>query len=107
MSIELEIRNGTKDITLNSYQLQIHEAEIQTEHTKAELSFKSSGVSYDATSQRATISFPEELPVSSKATLKIVFQGTMNNVRTLIEALGYAKRLMTRTAHGGVLSVTL
>lgn len=80
LAIDLEIRKGTKDIVLNSNQIQIHEADIKTEHTKTELSFKSSNVSYDVTSQRATISFPEELPVSSKATLKIKFQGTINNV---------------------------
>ncbi|KAF2146106.1 uncharacterized protein K452DRAFT_324140 [Aplosporella prunicola CBS 121167] len=80
VTVSAEIRKGTKDVVLNSCQLKIHEATVTTEHTKTQQSIKSSKISYDEPSQRATIAFDEELPVSSKAEITIKFQGTINNL---------------------------
>jgi aminopeptidase N len=41
--------------------------------------FKSSGISYDAPKQRATIDFSEYVPTSEAVVLVIKFQGTINN----------------------------
>lgn len=64
---------------LNSHQLKIHEASVATEHTKTQQSIKTTNVSYDETNQRATLTFDQELPASSKAEVTIKFQGTINN----------------------------
>ena len=44
------------------------------------IAFKSSDISYDETSQRATLAFSKDLSASSKSVLQIEFSGTMNNV---------------------------
>jgi aminopeptidase N len=79
VSILSKITMSSKTITLNSHQLKIHSAEVSLEHTKTQQSFKSSDISYDVPRQRATISFPEDLPVSEKVTIIIKFEGIMNN----------------------------
>ncbi|RDL38483.1 Metalloproteases (Zincins), catalytic [Venustampulla echinocandica] len=79
VSILSKITTPTREIVLNSHQLKIHSAEVSLEHTKTQQVFKSTGTSYDVQSQRATLSFPDELPVSEKALLVIKFQGTINN----------------------------
>jgi hypothetical protein len=80
VKIALEIKNPAKEIVLNTNQLEIHSAELSSEHTKTESSTMASNISYDTSAQRATISFDQEFPVASKAWLDIKFQGTMNNV---------------------------
>jgi aminopeptidase N len=79
VAIQLKISKGSKDITLNSHQLKILGAELSIEQTKTTQAFKATGISYDAPRQRATLSFPEDIPMSENATLFIQFQGTMNN----------------------------
>jgi len=79
VSILCKILKSSKEITLNTHLLKIHSAEVSLEHTKTQQTFKSSGISYHAPRQRATISFSEELPASEKATVVIKFEGTINN----------------------------
>jgi Peptidase M1 N-terminal domain len=79
VKIDLDIKTAAKEIVLNTNQLVIHSAELSNEQA-----LKSSNVSYDETNQRATISFEEEFPASSKAVLEIKFQGVMNNARSRI-----------------------
>jgi aminopeptidase N len=79
VSILSKIIRSTNEITLNAHQLSIHSAEVSVEQTKTKQSFKSVDISYDAPRQRATISFPHDLPVSDKALIVIKFQGTINN----------------------------
>ena len=59
--------------------LKILSAEISLEHTKTQQSFNASEISYDVSKQRATLSFPEDLPASEKAILVIKFEGTINS----------------------------
>lgn len=80
VTISSEIRNPTKEIVLNAHQLKIHEASVVTEHTKTQQSIKTTNVSYDEKNQRATLTFDQELPASSKAEVTIKFQGTINNL---------------------------
>lgn len=79
VTISSEIRKPTKEIVLNTHQLKIHEASVTTEHTKTQQSIKTTNVSYDEKNQRATLTFDQELPASSKADITIKFQGTINN----------------------------
>jgi aminopeptidase N len=79
VSILSKITKSTKEIVLNAHQLKIHGAEVSVEPTETQQSFKSTGISYDAPRQRATISFPDALPVCDKALIVIKFEGTINN----------------------------
>ncbi|KAE8446421.1 hypothetical protein EG329_012026 [Mollisiaceae sp. DMI_Dod_QoI] len=79
VTILSKITESSKQITLNAHQLNIHSAEVSLEHTKTQQTFKATDISYDAPRQRATLSFPEDLPTSEKASLIIKFQGTINN----------------------------
>ncbi|KAI9831218.1 MAG: hypothetical protein M1819_005146 [Sarea resinae] len=80
VKIDANIIKGTKNIVLNSYQLKIHDAEIFTEHSKTKESFKASGITYDEKSQRVTLEFAVELPVTQKAVLVLNYKGTINNL---------------------------
>ncbi|KAF2085743.1 hypothetical protein K490DRAFT_46004 [Saccharata proteae CBS 121410] len=72
VTISLQIRKAIKEITLNSYQLKIHSAELA--------SSKTSNITYDEKSQRATLTFDDEVAPTSNAELVIKFQGTVNNL---------------------------
>lgn len=79
VSILAQVKKATKEITLNATQLKIHTAEVLAEHTKTQTSLKTTTVSYEEARQRATLSFPDEIPVSDKATIVIKFSGIMGN----------------------------
>ncbi|KAG4436463.1 hypothetical protein IFR05_008048 [Cadophora sp. M221] len=79
VGILAKIVKSSKEITLNTHLLKIHTVEVSLEHTKTQQTFKSSGITYDAPRQRATISFTEDLPTSEKALITIKFEGTINN----------------------------
>jgi hypothetical protein len=79
VAIQLKVAKSSKEITLNSHKLKIHSAELSVESTKTTQSLKATDISYDAPRQRATLTFPDDLPVSENANLIIKFQGTMNN----------------------------
>ncbi|KAI6708974.1 hypothetical protein JHW43_008509 [Diplocarpon mali] len=74
-----KIVKSSREITLNAHLLKIHSAEVSLEHTKTQQTFKSSAISYDVPRQRASISFPEDLPTAEKAFIVIEFAGTINN----------------------------
>ncbi|MCJ1377164.1 hypothetical protein MMC17_000256 [Xylographa soralifera] len=76
VKIDLDCRKATKDIILNSLELQLHSAEI----VGAEIaSQKAADISEDAKAQRATISFSDEIPAGSKFVLEIKYSGIMND----------------------------
>ncbi|KAI9668905.1 MAG: hypothetical protein M1817_005184 [Caeruleum heppii] len=80
VKIDMEIKRSSKELVLNTHELKLHTAEILTEHNKTQQSFKASDIRYDEQAQRATLSFSNDLPLSSKASLVINFSGIMNNV---------------------------
>lgn len=70
----------TNEIVLNAHQLKIVSAEVFFDSSKPGQPLQSTSISYDASRQRATISFAEDLPVSEKNALIVIkFQGTINN----------------------------
>ncbi|KAI9657062.1 MAG: hypothetical protein M1821_003228 [Bathelium mastoideum] len=79
VSVDIEIKQTLKEITLNAYQLQIHDAELFTEHTKTEQSIKTKEISYDEKARRATFHFPVEVPTTPHGRLVINFSGTVND----------------------------
>ncbi|KAK3112457.1 hypothetical protein LTR53_011251, partial [Teratosphaeriaceae sp. CCFEE 6253] len=78
VAIDLEVKESTKFITLNTHQLKIHSAELLSEAGKTASSTKASDISYDAKNQRCTFVFDQTLSPSPKAVLHIAFEGTMN-----------------------------
>ncbi|KAL2070703.1 hypothetical protein VTL71DRAFT_13729 [Oculimacula yallundae] len=79
VKIQAKVVKNSNEITLNSHLLKIHSVEVTLEHTKTQQTFKTTGISYDAPRQRATISFGEDIPASEKALIAIKFEGTINN----------------------------
>lgn len=73
------MKRGTKSITLNTHELDVHSAEVSVEAGKTAESIKASNISYDAKNQRCTLSFDKEIPETQKAQLLVGFVGTMNN----------------------------
>ncbi|MCJ1307303.1 hypothetical protein MMC25_000949 [Agyrium rufum] len=72
VKIEVEVKESTKSVVLNSNQLSVHKASISGQSTTE--------ISYDTTSQRVTFEFSDSIPTSKKAVLEIEFTGTMNNL---------------------------
>lgn len=79
VKITAKVLKNTKSIILNSHQLKIHESEVLIEQSTTQKSVKSSGISYDAPKQRATIEFSDEIPVSEAVVIVVKFRGTINN----------------------------
>jgi aminopeptidase N len=79
VTINISVAQPTKEIVLNSLELKLHNAKVTVEHTKASQSIETTAFSYDEKKQRVTVSFPEEIPASQKATLNISFEGIINN----------------------------
>ena len=75
----MEIRKPTKSITLNTFELDVHSAEVLVESGKQASSIKASNISYDSKNHRCTFSFDQDLTQSKKAVLSIDFQGVMND----------------------------
>ena len=73
--IDGELVKPTKEIVLNVLELKLLNSKI----TVGEQSWESTSFSEDTKSQRATISFPEELPVSKSASITIEFTGELNH----------------------------
>ncbi|KAK0248640.1 hypothetical protein LTS09_016199 [Friedmanniomyces endolithicus] len=78
VAIDLEVKKSTKSITLNTFKLKVHSAELSSEAGKTASSMKASDISYDEKDQRCTFTFDQALPKSPKAVLSISFEGTMN-----------------------------
>jgi aminopeptidase N len=79
VTIDAEITKPTKEIVLNTLEVDLISTSVVVESTKASQTFETKTFSYDAKAQRATISFEQELPVSKKASIAIEFKAIMNN----------------------------
>jgi aminopeptidase N len=79
VSILSQVIKSSNAIVLNSHQLEIHSAEVQSSHGKTQQTVNASEISYDVPRQRVTLSFPEEIPVAEQALIVLKFQGTINN----------------------------
>ncbi|KAI9774858.1 MAG: hypothetical protein M1840_000074 [Geoglossum simile] len=100
VKIDVDIKRSTTEVVLNANQLKVNSGEVIVDHTKSEMvllhiesrlheaeltlpaaqeSFKANNISYDERSQRATLTFPTDLPTSPKGLLVLNFSGTMNN----------------------------
>ncbi|KAI9785509.1 MAG: hypothetical protein M1839_009250 [Geoglossum umbratile] len=79
VKIDVDIRRNTTEVVLNVNQLKVNSAEVVVDHTKTQESLKATSISYNERSQRVTLVFPTDLPISSKGLLVLNFTGTMNN----------------------------
>ncbi|PTB63773.1 aminopeptidase N [Trichoderma citrinoviride] len=79
VTIQSEIVKPTKEVVVNALELKLLKAKVTLDHTKAEQTWESSNVSYDAKAQRATVAFDSEIPAASKASVAIDFEGIINN----------------------------
>ncbi|GAB7354847.1 hypothetical protein MBLNU459_g5224t3 [Dothideomycetes sp. NU459] len=79
VDIDVEVKEETKEITLNAHLLKIHGAEIATEQGKTEGSLKAAKTTFDEKNQRVTFHFDQVIPQSHKAVLSVSFSGIMNN----------------------------
>ncbi|KAL2258866.1 hypothetical protein VTK26DRAFT_7650 [Humicola hyalothermophila] len=77
--IDGEVVKPTAEIVLNTLELKLLSSKIIVSQGKGDQSFDSTGFSEDTKSQRSTITFPQELPVSAKASLTIEFTGELNH----------------------------
>ncbi|KAL2759772.1 hypothetical protein ACRALDRAFT_2095279 [Sodiomyces alcalophilus JCM 7366] len=78
VSIDLVITKPTREIVLNTVELQLSKATV-TVQGKANESLESTSITYDEKQQRATITFSNDIPASNEANVLIHFQGIMNN----------------------------
>jgi len=69
----------TKQIVLNTLELKLLNSKVTVDLDKSEQSWDSAGFTEDKKSQRSTITFPNELPASSRASLTINFTGELNH----------------------------
>jgi aminopeptidase N len=77
--IDGEVVKPTNEIVLNTLELKLLKATATVSQNKSDQSWESTGFSEDKKAQRATITFPEALPVSSKASVSIDFSGELNH----------------------------
>jgi len=69
-----------KSITLNSYQLTIHEATIKATETKTESTVPATNISYDEKGRTATLEFGQNIHHDNgKSVLSMKFDGILNN----------------------------
>ncbi|PMB71604.1 Aminopeptidase 2, mitochondrial [Beauveria bassiana] len=79
VTIDSELVKPTTQIVVNTLELKLLRAKVSVDQTKSTQSWQSTNFSNDEKAQRTTITFDQEIPVSSKATVTIEFQGTINN----------------------------
>ncbi|KAK0624250.1 peptidase family M1-domain-containing protein [Immersiella caudata] len=77
--IDGEVVKPTNEIVLNTLELKLLKATATISQNKSDQSWESTGFSEDQKAQRATVTFPEALPVSSKASVSIDFSGELNH----------------------------
>ncbi|CAM1510513.1 Fc.00g008480.m01.CDS01 [Cosmosporella sp. VM-42] len=75
VTIDSEIVKSTKEIILNTLNLKLFNAKINTDGK----SLESTTFNFDEKAQRVTIVFDEEVPLAKKAAITIEFEGIMNN----------------------------
>lgn len=83
MKIQVDVAQPTKEILLNSHDLTLKSASVTASLNKTDLSQDVANIAYDKESQRSTLSFGTEVPVSTNVQLTIEFEGTINNARLL------------------------
>jgi len=72
--VDVEVKSQTKQVTLNSIDIDISEASVDTGGTE----LKSSKIKYDTDLETATIVFPSAIPTGN-AQLKLSFVGELND----------------------------
>ncbi|KAK4580351.1 hypothetical protein LTR86_000554 [Recurvomyces mirabilis] len=79
VDIDLEVKNSTKSITLNTLNVEVHSAEVLSEAGKTASSVKASKISYNEKAHQCTLEFDQAISGSPKAVLSIKFEGVIND----------------------------
>ncbi|MCJ1345080.1 hypothetical protein MMC31_003285 [Peltigera leucophlebia] len=85
VKIQVEIKEPTREITLNAIDIKVHEANVSlSEYGPSGPRINASNITYDTFKQRVTLRFPQEIPHISKtsehaAFLTLKYEGVMNN----------------------------
>ncbi|KAK4101305.1 hypothetical protein N658DRAFT_507242 [Parathielavia hyrcaniae] len=77
--IDGEIVKPTSEIVLNTLELKLLNAKFVASQGKSDESWESTTFAEDTKTQRSTITFPQQLPVSAKTSLTIDFTGLLNH----------------------------
>jgi len=78
VGILARVTESTKELVLNSIDLEIHGAEV-SDAEKTQETIKSTAISYDTKAQRATLTFSQNLAVSDTTLIIIKFKGQIND----------------------------
>ncbi|RIB04123.1 peptidase family M1-domain-containing protein [Gigaspora rosea] len=78
-TVSLNVKQNTKTITLNVFEIQVKSAKLSNLSLKTNQSQNAIDISYDTQKQTVSLTFPEELPTGSKAALHLEFTGTLND----------------------------
>jgi aminopeptidase 2 len=76
VSIDLDVVEDTKSISLNTFELEIHETKVSSGSTVISSSPK---ISYNDDTQTTKAEFEQTIPAGSKATIFYKFTGTLND----------------------------
>ncbi|KAG5917750.1 hypothetical protein E4U53_004167, partial [Claviceps sorghi] len=79
VTVDAEIVKPTTQIVINTLELKLIHTKVVVDQTKSSQAIESTRFSYDERAQRATITFDQELPVTTKASVVIRFEGIINN----------------------------
>ncbi|KAJ1977834.1 hypothetical protein H4R34_003429 [Dimargaris verticillata] len=82
VTVKLEVAKATSVIALNTDDLKIQSAHVVQNVAKTEQKLAADNISYDAAKQRAILTFAQELPAGSQATLFMEFTGVLNDLMT-------------------------
>ncbi|KAI8578103.1 hypothetical protein K450DRAFT_249048 [Umbelopsis ramanniana AG] len=77
--VKLDVNEDTKIITLNSHELKLTSAKLQSSALKTQSSQEATDISYDEQKHIVTLTFAESVPAKSETVLDILFEGTLND----------------------------
>lgn len=75
VTVDIAVKELVKEVIVNVHHVKIHDAQIKA----AGVDQSAIEISYNETSQQATMTFPGQIPISADAKLIMTFEGTMNN----------------------------
>ncbi|KAI8393953.1 aminopeptidase [Radiomyces spectabilis] len=79
VKVDLEVKEDTKQIVLNTHDIKIHSASLFSASLKTETNQVATDISYDEKKDQATLTFAEAVLANTKAVLDITFEGILND----------------------------
>ncbi|KAL0074682.1 aminopeptidase [Phycomyces blakesleeanus] len=79
VKVDLEIKEDSTTIVLNTHDIKIHSATLASSHLKTESTQTATEITYDEKRDLATLTFQESVKANTTAVLDIVFEGVLND----------------------------